>query len=165
MQPIHLTTTIESYDSYSHFSDTEQGLFAEARAACLRAYAPYSKFQVGAAVLLANGQTYAGNNQENAAYPSGLCAERVAIFYASANQPNVPIAAIAVTINYDLNPHFDQIVSPCGGCRQVIAEYEDRQKQPIVLYMLGKNEQVYVVRSATDLLPMMFSGDILAHFG
>lgn len=165
MKTIQIPVTIEAYNTYQEFTEQEQHLFATARKACLNAHAPYSKFQVGAAVLLADGQIYEGNNQENAAYPSGLCAERVAIFYASAVNPNTPIQAIAVTINYDLNPNFDEIVSPCGGCRQVIVEYEHKFGNNITIYMVGKGERVYVVRSMKQLMPMFFSGDVLADFG
>ena len=165
MKTIQLAVTIEAYDNHQDFTEQEQQLFATARKACLNAHAPYSKFQVGAAVLLADGQVFEGNNQENAAYPSGLCAERVAIFYASATNPNTPVKAIAVTINYDLNPNFDEIVSPCGGCRQVLVEYEHKFGNNITIYMVGKNERVYVVRSMKQLMPMSFSGDVLADFG
>ncbi|HNL06388.1 MAG TPA: cytidine deaminase [Chitinophagales bacterium] len=164
MQKIQVQTTVEIYDSYESFTDDEKKLFSLAHQACHSAYAPYSQFQVGAAVWLADGQMFIGNNQENAAYPSGLCAERVALFYASALNPKTPIKAIAVTVNYEAAPDFDEIISPCGSCRQAIVEYEYKFKQAIVIYMLGKNEKVYLVRSMNSLLPFFFSGDVLSSF-
>lgn len=164
MKKISYECSVELYDNYAKFSEQEKELFAQARAALQNAYAPYSNFQVAAALLLADGSIYQGNNQENAAYPSGLCAERVALFYASAIKPQVPPVGIAVTVNYDKHPSFDQIVSPCGGCRQVIAEYEYKFKQPINIYLLGKGEKVALIRSVSELLPMLFSGDVLKSF-
>ncbi|MBK9458043.1 MAG: hypothetical protein IPN94_01055 [Sphingobacteriales bacterium] len=81
------------------------------------------------------------------------------------SKPQHPVKAVAVTINYDLNPNFDEIVSPCGGCRQVLVEYEHKFGNNITIYMVGKNERVYVVRSMKQLMPMSFSGDVLADFG
>lgn len=160
MKVIKIETSLALYDSYSHFLPEELELFAAAKLAYQNAYAPYSDFQVGAALLLANGAIYTGSNQENAAFPSGLCAERVALFYAGSAHPGVPIKAIAVTINYDKTTHTD-IVSPCGACRQSIAEYAKRYDEPIKMYLLGKNEEVCVVNSIADLLPLVFNGDSL----
>lgn len=164
MQTLICECRVELYDDHSSFSDLEKSLFATTRAALQNAYAPYSNFQVAAAVLLADGSIYQGNNQENAAYPSGLCAERVALFYASAIKPDIPPLGIAITVNYDRHPTFDQVVSPCGGCRQVIAEYEYKFKLPITIYLLGRGEKVAIVRSMNELLPLLFSGDVLKSF-
>ena len=164
MQVLKVVAEVEQHPDYTTFSDAERQLFAAAHAACHRAYAPYSDFQVGAAVLLADGQIYEGNNQENAAYPSGLCAERVALFYVSATHPDIPIAAVAVTVNHDRAPDFDDLVSPCGGCRQVIAEYEHKFKQPIKIYLLGRDERVSVIPSMQVLLPFFFSSEVLGKF-
>lgn len=164
MKTIRFECNVELYETYGGFNEQEKTLFAAAKAALKDAYAPYSNFQVGAAVLLENGEIYKGNNQENAAYPSGLCAERTALFYAMAVRPTVAPKAIAVTVNYEAHPTFDDLVSPCGGCRQVLAEYEYRFKKPIIVYLLGKNERVFVVRSMAQLMPMLFSGDILKAF-
>ncbi|MCC7223679.1 MAG: cytidine deaminase [Chitinophagales bacterium] len=155
---------VELYDHYNSFSEAERQLFAAAKAALHNAYAPYSNFQVAAAVWLSDGSIYQGNNQENAAYPSGLCAERVALFYASAIKPDIAPRGIAVTVNYEHHPDFDQIVSPCGGCRQVIAEYEHKFKQPICIYLLGSGTKVAVIRTMSELLPLLFSGDVLKSF-
>ncbi len=163
MITVTLEINVAVHDDYTSFSAQEKTLFAAAKAACDDAYAPYSNFHVGAAVLLENDEIFKGNNQENAAYPSGLCAERVALFYASAVRPNIAIKALAITVDYS-NTDFDEIVSPCGGCRQAIAEYEHKFKQNITIYVLGRNDKVFVIKSMKDLLPFLFSGDILKAF-
>lgn len=146
---------------YTEFASAElleandQKLLSMAIEASKNAYAPYSEFRVGAAVLLENGEIVIGNNQENAAYPSGLCAERVAMFYASAKFPGIPFKAIAITANSDkteiINP-----VSPCGGCRQVMVEYEILSKNPIKVILAGKSGPIFIIDSVTDLLPFSF---------
>ena len=108
------------------------------------------------AVLLENGKIVTGNNQENAAYPSGLCAERVAIFYASAQFPKVAIKAVAVAVKAE-NTVIDEPLSPCGGCRQVIAEYETKFEKPIRIIMSGEKGQIYIAKSIESLLPLMFT--------
>lgn len=124
-----------------------------AREVALKAYAPYSGFKVGAAVWLANDEFITGNNQENAAYPSGMCAERVALFYANARFPFVPVKAIAVAAFHQ--GKFCNFVSPCGGCRQVLAEVEKRFKTPVKVLLCG-NENIIMLKSAGDLLPLRF---------
>jgi cytidine deaminase len=123
------------------------------------AYAPYSTFHVGAAVLLENGVIVKGSNQENAAYPSGLCAERVAVFYAGAQYPEVAVRAIAISAQ--TQGRQVERISPCGACRQVLLEAEIRSKQPIRILLCGP-ERVYVAGSAADLLPLSFDGSELA---
>jgi cytidine deaminase len=118
-----------------------------------RAYAPYSGFQVGAAVLLENGQTFEGNNQENVAYPVGICAERVALFSANASCPDIAVEAIAISAMK--NSELEDIISPCGACRQVLLEAENRYKKPIKIFLCGKQETV-IISSAKDLLPLAF---------
>lgn len=164
MKKIKLESTITLYQNYASFTEQEKKLFEATQNACLNAYAPYSKFKVGAAVLLQNGIIVPGNNQENAVYPNGLCAERVALFTASAQYPHEPIIAVAVCIDYKNNAHFEELVPPCGGCRQSIAEYEYKYKNDIKLYLLGKTETVCVINSIKDILPFVFSGDIIKHF-
>jgi cytidine deaminase len=119
------------------------------------AYAPYSNFKVGAAVLLLNGETVIGNNQENASYPSGLCAERVAIFQAGARYPGVPVNAIAISAssgNFDLKSP----AAPCGNCRQAIHEYEQHYNSPVKILMMGVSGEVFMCDSIADLLPLAF---------
>lgn len=138
----------------------DQQLLAEAQQACDRAYAPYSNFYVGAAVLLADGTVVLGSNQENAAYPSGLCAERTAIFSASVNYPGQLITAIAVTARRANEMTFVP-AAPCGACRQVLLEYEARQQQPIRLILPGLDRMVCVVPSVATLLPLQFTKENL----
>ena len=126
-----------------------------------KAYAPYSNFQVGAAVLLENGEVVLGNNQENACYPAGLCAERVAIFHAAAEFPSIPIVAIAIASSS--NKHkISKPAAPCGSCRQAIAEYEQKQKKPITLIFSGKVGDIFMCKSILDLLPIAFNNSFLS---
>ncbi|TND02598.1 MAG: cdd [Bacteroidetes bacterium] len=129
MRNFEIVTRVAEYATESELPELSRNLLAEARKAAEKAYAPYSEFHVGAALLLENGTVVTGNNQENAAYPSGLCAERVAVFAAGAQFPDIPAQAIAISCK---TPHFsiDTPLSPCGACRQVLAEYESRHKQP-----------------------------------
>ncbi|MDR2466591.1 MAG: cytidine deaminase [Prevotellaceae bacterium] len=123
--------------------------------ACSGAYAPFSGFSVGAAVLLANGEIIAGNNQENAAFPSGLCAERVAVFFANARYPDVPIVAVAVTSSVAGKPS-ENCAYPCGACRQVLLQSELRFGNKMRVLMAGSRE-IYEADSAADLLPLSFT--------
>lgn len=135
--------------------DTEDRELVEcALQATDNAYAEYSHFYVGAAVRLANGRIVIGANQENAAFPSGLCAERTAIFAAQANYPDQPITTLAIAARND-NGLLETPVSPCGACRQVIIGIEDRYQVPIRTLLYGKSG-VYCVKSAKDLLPLSF---------
>lgn len=124
--------------------------------AARRSYAPYSRFSVGAAVLLDNGVVVTGNNQENVAFPSGLCAERTALFYANSQYPEVPVKALAIAARDSSGEVTRTPVSPCGACRQVMLETEKRFGKPIQV-LLSDAEKVIVVNSATSLLPLAFS--------
>ncbi len=161
MKTVKIECTLEMHDNYSAFSEEEVKLFQLAKSACDKAYAPYSNFRVGAAVVLEDGQIFQGNNQENAAYPSGLCAERVALFYAMSMHPNKKATAIAITVDYKSHPQFQDVVAPCGGCRQVIAEYEHKFNNDIKIYLLGREEKVCIVPSMKAMLPLVFTGDML----
>lgn len=123
------------------------------------AYAPYSKFKVGAAVLLSNGKIITGSNQENAAFPSGLCAERVAIYQASALYPNEKMQAIAISGTGVMPTGIP--VSPCGACRQSMLEYEMRQRASISVYFMGALGKIIKVNSISDLLPFFFDGSLI----
>lgn len=136
----------------------EAALLQAAREVATGAYAPYSHFHVGAAVRLANGVVVTGSNQENAAYPSGLCAERVALFYAGARYPKVPVVALAVVALS--GGQAVSSISPCGACRQVLAEAERRGACPIRI-LLGGAERVLTVPSAAALLPFAFTEENL----
>jgi cytidine deaminase len=133
---------------------TLAALCDEARAAASAAYAPYSKFHVGAAVLLDNGIMVSGNNQENVAYPSGLCAERVALFYAGAQHPGIGVQAIAIAAKHADGEAVD-FISPCGACRQVMAETQTRSGHAMQVVLCG-TERVYVIDDAASLLPFAF---------
>jgi len=135
-------------------------LLHRAQEARLRAYAPYSNFGVGCAILLDDATVVEGNNQENAAYPSGLCAERVAIFAVGANHPGKVIKKLAITAG-PLDNDFEKPVPPCGACRQSIAEYENNQKQPIEILFMGTTGAVMRANSISDLLPLIFDRDYL----
>lgn len=158
-----VTTQIEYrvYDSLTELDDADRRLLAMAMETTNAAYAPYSEFHVGAAVLLANGEIICGSNQENAAYPSGLCAERVALFYASSRYPEVPVQSIAITARFSDGKNFLG-VSPCGNCRQVMAEYEQRFQNPIRLIMTADDGKVMVIHDAKTLLPILFTKDNVA---
>ena len=158
MKKLKLEQEFEEYDSFESLPDTDRSLMQEAIKASKDAYAPYSGFHVGAAVLLGNGIIVNGNNQENAAYPSGLCAERVALFSAGAHYPHTAIKAIAIAA-YSSHKDGSQPVSPCGDCRQVMAEYEHRYGHHIRLIMEAENGSFVVSPSVKQLLPFMFNAD------
>ena len=129
-------------------------LITKAKEQIPNAYAPYSGFHVGAAVLLENGEIVAGSNQENSAYPSGLCAERVTMFYANAHYPNVSAAVIAIAA-FTNGDFVEEPITPCGSCRQVLLETEVRFGKDITVLLYGKNN-IYAVESAKQLLPLCF---------
>ncbi len=156
MKEIHITTTFEVFHSVADLSENIQTLMQQAIEIRKKAYAPYSHFRVGAAILLDNGKIVLGSNQENAAYPSGLCAERVAIYQAGAIYPEARIVTIAITAASDSNPTLSPI-PPCGACRQSIAEYEFKQETPIEIYFMGESGEVYKSNSINNLLPLSFN--------
>lgn len=153
-----LTVNVECtvLESVTELSMMEQELVTRAKAAADMAYAPYSNFLVGAAVLLENEIIITGNNQENAAYPSGLCAERVAIFYASSQYPGVKVKTIAVTARTNSRV-ISSPVTPCGACRQSILEYEVQFNSPVKIIMTGEEGKIYISDSVKNLLPFSFS--------
>lgn len=153
MKKININISID-HCQIDELSDDDRELVERALKATENAYAEYSHFYVGAALRLANGNIVIGANQENAAFPSGLCAERTAIFAAQANYPNQPVTTLAIVARND-NGLLDEPVSPCGACRQVILGIEDRYKQPIRIMLYGKRG-VYCVASVKDLLPLSF---------
>ncbi len=143
------------FSSWKELNSSDCKLVEAAFAAAKNAYAPYSKFYVGAAAQLKNAQIVVGNNQENIAYPSGLCAERVALFHIGAVFPNTEILTLAVVANGDLIEK-DQFVTPCGSCRQVIAESQNRQDIPIRIILVAQNDAVVIFKSINDLLVFPF---------
>jgi cytidine deaminase len=160
MRSIELLCHFSEYDNLSDLPEEDQNLIRQAMLSVQNAYAPYSKFNVGAAVLLQNGKVVLGNNQENASYPLGLCAERVALFAASANHPGETIKAIAITARSG-NLQINKPVTPCGACRQVMAEYEHKQKQPIRILMMGEQGKILIADGIEHFLPMQFTSDDL----
>lgn len=156
MKKLKITIPVLQYADLTQLSEPDRVLLEKAREAAKTAYAPYSGFSVGAAVRLANGIVVTGNNQENAAYPSGLCAERVAVFYASSQYPDVPIEAVAVTARTKVRT-ISEPVSPCGACRQVLTEYETLLQHPIRIILAGETGPVVEFARASDLLPMNFT--------
>ena len=148
------------FDGLFELSDADQTLMGQAVAARKNAYAPYSDFKVGAAVLMGNGEVVIGNNQENASYPSGLCAERVAIFQAGARYPGMPVKAIAISAA-SKNYKVEMPAAPCGNCRQSISEYETRQKSPIRLLLMGETGKVFQCNSLADIMPLAFNSSFL----
>lgn len=156
MQKLNLTITLETYNNDTELSVQENKLLNEARKATYKSYAPYSNFHVGAAILLDDDTIVMANNQENAAFPSGSCAEQSAIFWVGANYPERTIKSIAVIARPGKGDVF-RGVSPCGACRQAMLEYEVRQKEPIRFIMLGANNQILVTESIGDLLPIKFT--------
>ena len=141
-------------------SQDEAELLAAAKKATFTSYSAYSHFSVGAALRLDNGEIITGSNQENCAYPSGLCAERTAVFYANANFPNNAITHLCIAAR-DVRGNFTKLpVTPCGACRQVLSETEKRFSKPIQIILYG-TEGLYIINSANDMLPISFDSDFL----
>ncbi|USD26062.1 cytidine deaminase [Flagellimonas marinaquae] len=149
------------YENENELSQNDKKLLEKAKEAMQNAYAPYSKFKVGAAVLLENGEVVQGNNQENASYPSGLCAERVAVFHAGATYPGVTILAVAIVASSSLH-EVTVPAAPCGNCRQSMIEYEQKQKSPISIILGVPNGPVYKCASMSDILPLAFNSSFLS---
>ena len=152
--------TIRVCHDVSQLTKDEQRLIREAQASVGQAYAPYSNFKVGSAVLLENGEIIRGSNQENAVYPLALCAERVALFAAGSQFPDIPIVAIALTTQKSLKEN-ELPVFPCGSCRQALIESETRHQHDIELLITGSDGTVCVMDSVKDILPFAFKGDSL----
>ena len=155
-----LTINYHHYPEITALSSADQALIYQAQEAVKKAYAPYSKFNVGAAVLLEDGTIIQGNNQENVAYPSGLCAERVALFYAGANYPELNVKKIAIASSGDFLKETD-FLTPCGSCRQVMAEVSTRQESDFEILLLNNDKSVLVFDRIEDLLPFVFGKDNL----
>ena len=150
-----LTIKYQEYPDTAPLSDADRLLLEAALRSAKGAYSPYSKFHVGAAVLLADGTTVCGSNQENAAYPSGLCAERTALFAASAQHPDCRDFTALAIVGIDADGRQCE-ASPCGACRQVMLEYERRQGHPMRILLLTDGGSARLFSSARDLLPFGF---------
>jgi len=160
MKEITLEIKIKEFDNLEELTPEDHELMLAAREAALNAYAPYSNYYVGAAVKLENGEIITGNNQENVAYPSGLCAERVALFSASAKYPGIKVKAIAITSKAK-NFLVNSPVSPCGACRQVMSEYEMLAKEKIKIILMGEVGKIQVIEGIESLLPLVFKEENL----
>ncbi|WP_348799326.1 cytidine deaminase [Flavobacterium adhaerens] len=160
MKELTITSKINIFNTINELPQLDQELMEKAIEIRKKAYAPYSKFKVGAAILLDNGKIIFGSNQENGAYPSGLCAERVAIFQAGTLYPEVKILKIMITAASDSNTTTTP-VPPCGACRQSIAEYEIKQNTSIEIYYMGEKGEIHRSESLKNLLPFMFDNKLL----
>lgn len=143
------------HPSAATLSDSDRELLSLSEQALEKAYAPYSKFKVGAALRLEGGEIFTGNNQENVAYPSGLCAERVALFHAMSKNPGVAVEAVAISAAAE-DFELSRIITPCGACRQALLEYEVNNASPIRMIMGSTNGEVIEVPSVLSLLPLSF---------
>ncbi|WP_347924438.1 cytidine deaminase [Pontimicrobium sp. SW4] len=160
MKEIKIESTLYVYNALEELPKVIQNLMNEAVEAREKAYAPYSKFSVGVALLLDNGEVIIGSNQENASYPSGLCAERTAIYYKGAKHPNAKILKMAIIAGSQINKTSEPI-PPCGACRQAIVEYEINQESPIEIYFMGEIGKVVKSNSIKNLLPLVFDKSVL----
>ena len=160
MRQFDIITHCVEYNNLEELEEADRLLLEQAIRAGMDAYAPYSQYYVGAAVRLSGGSVCTGNNQENVAYPSGLCAERVALFAASALYPGVPVESLAIA-GRALHFAITEPVTPCGACGQVIAEYEQLHARPVRLIMMGEKSRIWTVDSIRHLLPLMFAADQL----
>ena len=158
MKDLIITAVIKVYQ-YDELNEADQALVKTAKDATARSYSPYSHFSVGAAVLLGNGIVVTGTNQENAAYPSGLCAERTTLFYANSQYPDQPVVTLAVAARTEKD-FIDRPIPPCGACRQVILETEKRYGQPIRILLYVK-ECIYEIKNIGDLLPLSFDASAM----
>ena len=160
MKEINTGSTAFIYEDINELSDVDKNLMKVAVEATKTAYAPYSGFNVGAALLMEDGSIIIGNNQENAAYPSGMCAERVAIWKAGSSFPNKKVKKIAITA-VSSNKQLDKPVGPCGACRQTLLEYEINQKEDVEIFFMGEIGNVVKTSSIASLLPFSFDSSYL----
>jgi cytidine deaminase len=160
MKEVKIESQLIVFDDFNELPKDIVSLMKQAQEARLKAYAPYSRFLVGAAILLDNGEIITGNNQENASYPSGLCAERTAIYYAGSQFPKAKILKMALTAGSQ-NQLTTTPIPPCGACRQAIAEYEVKQDTPIEIYFMGETGKIVKSASLANLLPLGFDRSFL----
>ena len=160
MKEIKIESKLYVFNSLSELPNEVLSLMEKAIKARDKAYAPYSKFNVGAALILDNNVVITGNNQENASYPSGLCAERTAIYYAGSQFPDAKVLRMAISATSKSKPTTDPI-PPCGACRQAIAEYEIKQETPIEIFFMGELGKIVKSNSLSNLLPLVFDKNLL----
>jgi cytidine deaminase len=160
MKDHNISSSFIIYQNSGELSEIENELLQKAIEARANAYAPYSEFNVGASVLMDDGSVFIGNNQENAAYPSGICAERVAIWTAMSQLPKGKIKKIVITASSN-KTKVNRPVAPCGSCRQAIAEYEIKQDNDIEIFFTGETGEIVKAHSIKDLLPWLFDNTML----
>jgi len=160
MKKVNIGASGYLYDDMSELSEEDKNLMEAAIEATKNSYSPYSNFKVGAALLMEDGSIIQGSNQENAAYPSGMCAERVAIWKAGSSFPGKKVKKIAITAN-SANKTVDKPVGPCGACRQTLLEYEINQEEPMEVIFMGEIGKVVKTESVTSLLPFSFDSSYL----
>lgn len=160
MRKIEIASKATVFENLEELSVEDKILMENAIVARGKAYAPYSKFSVGAALLLENNKIVLGNNQENAAYPSGMCAERVAIWKAGSEYPNIKILKLAISASSSIHL-VDKPVGPCGACRQSLSEYEIKQQQSFEILFMGEVGEIVKTSSLSSLLPFSFDSSYL----
>lgn len=152
----------EEFESITDLQEADAKLLQKARMVAEKAYAPYSHFFVGAVALLTNNKIVTGTNQENASFPVGVCAERSLLYSSAALYPNVAVKTMAISYhNHNANTKSNIPISPCGMCRQSLLEYENLWKEPIRLILSGREGKVFIIESASHLLPLSFTGENL----
>lgn len=159
MKELNIEIAVKIYD-YEELDAADRELMDAAREATNRSYAPYSHFSVGAAARLANGIVVTGTNQENAAYPSGLCAERTTLFYANSQHPDQAVTTLAIAARNEHDEFLESPIPPCGACRQVMLETEKRFKQPMRVLLYGK-KGIYELKNVGELLPLSFDASAM----
>lgn len=159
MKELNLHISIRIY-TYEELDAADRELIDAAREATHRSYAPYSHFSVGAAARLADNTVVCGSNQENAAYPSGLCAERTTLFYANSRYPDQAVTTLAIAARNEQGEFLDDPIPPCGACRQVMLETEVRYRQPMRILLYGR-KGIYEVKKVGDLLPLSFDASAM----
>lgn len=159
MKELNLHIGIRIY-TYEELDAADRELIDAAREATHRSYAPYSHFSVGAAARLADNTVVCGSNQENAAYPSGLCAERTTLFYANSRYPDQAVTTLAIAARNEQGEFLDDPIPPCGACRQVMLETEVRYRQPVRILLYGR-KGIYEVKKVGDLLPLSFDASAM----
>jgi cytidine deaminase len=160
MENTSIHIPVQIFPDFKSLEKADAMLLEAAHQATNHAYAPYSKFRVGAAIRLVNGEILTGSNQENVSFPAGICAERVALSAASSIFPGIAISDLALTYINEMGAS-DRPISPCGICRQTLAEYEQRFGLPIRLILGGVSGEIFMVNRATDILPFAFSSQVL----
>ena len=159
MRDLTITAIIKVYQ-YDELNEADRALMQTAMEATARSYSPYSHFSVGAAALLGNGTVVTGTNQENAAYPSGLCAERTTLFYANSQHSDQAVTTLAIAARNEHDEFLESPIPPCGACRQVMLETEKRFKQPMRVLLYGK-KGIYELKNVGELLPLSFDASAM----